>query len=124
MEFSVRIDLDRGIVIVDAVGALTRSGTVKMVGAARAAGASKGGLPILFDLRQASPGELSKADLFWMARNTPALRDGHSKVRIGTLFPAQHGGTARFWEDSYRNAGLDARAFEDEEEALDWLLQR
>ncbi len=121
MEFSVQIDSKHGVVRAVAVGPLTRVGTQRMVTAARAAGRTHGGMPILYDLRDATPGQISKSDIFWMARESPALRDGHAMMRIATLFPAHHGDTARFWEDSYRNAGIEARAFESEEEAIEWL---
>ena len=123
MEFSVRIDSKRGVVVVEAIGALTRVGTTQMVVAARAAGRTHGGMPILYDLREATPGQVAKSDIFWMARESPALRNGHAMIRIATLFPAEHGTTARFWEDSFRNAGLDARAFETEDEAIAWLTE-
>lgn len=121
MEFSVRIDAALGVVVVAASGAMSRIGTGQMVASARAAGAAHGGLPILYDLREASPGQIAKSDIFWMARTSPGLGNGHSHVRIATLFPAAFGATARFWEDSFRNAGLDARAFEREEDAIAWL---
>jgi hypothetical protein len=121
LEFSIRIDAVRGVVVVTVQGACTRAGTERMVAAARAATQSHGGLPILYDLREATPGQLAKADIFWMARTSPAHRNGTAALRGATLFPAEFGDTARFWEDSFRNAGLDAHAFEDEQEAVDWL---
>ena len=123
MEFSVRIDSKHGVVRAVAAGALTRIGTQQMVAAARAAGRTHGGMPILYDLREALPGEVAKSDLFWMARDSPALRDGHAMMRIATLFRADHGAIARFWENAYRNAGINARAFESEDEALAWLRE-
>ena len=108
---------------VHANGELTRAGTTQMVTAARAAGRTHGGMPILYDLREAAPGELAKADLFWMARSSPALRDGHAMMRIATVCRADHGDVARFWENAYRNAGINARAFETEEDAIAWLLE-
>jgi hypothetical protein len=122
VEFSVRIDEERGIVFVAVIGSCTRAGSAQMVSAARAAAETHGGMPILYDLRQASPGQLSKSDIFWMARTTPVPKEGAAaRVRVATVFPEAHGDTARFWEDSFRNAGLDARAFEDEIEAMAWL---
>ena len=123
MEFTVQIDSGCGVVRAVAVGALTRVGTQQMVAAARAAGRTHGGMPILYDLRGATPGQVGKSDIFWMARESPALRNGHAMMRIATLFVAQHRATARFWEDSYRNAGIEARAFESEQEAIAWLRE-
>lgn len=121
MEFSVRIDSNRGIVLVRVAGGCTRVGMQSMVAAARAAARTGNGLPILYDLRDANPGQLSRSDIFWMARTSPALIEGTAALRVATLFPQQFGDTARFWEDSFRNAGIDAHAFESEEEAVDWL---
>jgi hypothetical protein len=124
LEFCVVIDAARGIVVVTVDGACTRDGSARMVSAARAAARANRGMPILYDLRHASPGELSKSDIFWMARTTPLLKDGEAaRVRVATVFPGEHGETARFWEDSFRNAGLEARAFEDEADAVAWLRE-
>lgn len=121
MEYKVRTDVARAVVVVTVTGTCTRTGTAHMMMEARAA-ARDSRLPILYDLRAATPGQLQKSDIFWLARTVPAAPNGAAgRPRVATLFPSEHEGTARFWEDTFRNAGLEARAFEEEAEAVAWL---
>ncbi len=92
-----------------------------MVGAARAASA-KNGWNILYDMRAATPGAVGPADVFWMPRKHPALKGAAaSSVRVATLNDVKFTEIATFWETTFRNAGLRARAFTDEAAALAWL---
>ena len=122
MEFKVHTDMQRGIISVTVTGVCTRTGTAQMMTAARAV-AREARLPILYDLRGCSPGQLAKADIFWLARTVPAARNSSGRIRVATLFPTEHDGTAQFWENSFRNAGIEARAFENETEAVGWLTE-
>jgi hypothetical protein len=82
------------------------------------------GFDLLYDYRGAVPGDLKVTDLFWFPRNTPALTGPEARqMRIATVYlplPA-HRELMQFWETSYNNLGLPARAFEDEAQAYAWL---
>jgi hypothetical protein len=120
--FSVRVDPAKGLVVVPAVGACDRAGMLRMFEEARAASHSAGGLPILYDMRGATPGDLVRADIFWLAHSAPTLPDGAlPKVRVATVHPPGFAALARFWEDSFRNAGFEARTFGSGDEAVAWL---
>ena len=122
MNFSVRVDTAKGIVVVPALGACDRPSMVRMYEEARAASHAAGGLPILYDMRGATPGDLVRADIFWLAHAAPTLKDGStSKVRVATIHPPGFAALARFWEDSFRNAGIEARTFDNGDEAVGWL---
>jgi len=121
LDFTVRIDNTKGIIVVPVTGACDRSGMVRMANEARVA-AQSAGLPILYDMRAATPGELARADIFWLAQSLPAPRDGNAgRVRMATVYPPGFGALARFWEDSYNNVGIEARVFENGDEAVAWL---
>ena len=121
MDFTVRIDNTKGIVVVPVTGACDRDGMVRMAHEARLA-AQSAGLPILYDMRAATPGELTRSDIFWLAQSLPVPRDGHAgRVRMATLYPPGFHALARFWEDSYNNVGIDARVFQSGDEAVAWL---
>jgi hypothetical protein len=80
------------------------------------------GWNILWDMREAEPGDISGAQLFWLPRRNPALTDpAASRIRGACLYPPAFAAFARQWETSFRNIGLQARAFEDEAEAVAWL---
>lgn len=121
MDFTVRIDNTKGIVVVPVTGACDRDGMLRMASEARLA-AQTAGLPILYDMRAATPGELARSDIFWLAQSLPVPRDGHAgRVRMATVYPPGFGALARFWEDSYNNVGIEARVFESGDEAVAWL---
>ncbi len=122
MDYSIQIDGAQNIVMVRATGALTRAGVIRMVQLARAEARARRSMPILYDIRHATLERLAKADIFWIARNSPALTDPkEARVRVGALFPEEQAALARFWEDTFQNAGVQARAFPDEQSALAWL---
>jgi hypothetical protein len=122
LDFTLRIDFSRGIVVVPVTGACDRNGMARMLAEARTASSVHDGLPIMYDMRGATPGDLQRADIFWLAHSAPALKDGAAaKVRVATVTPPGFRALARFWEDSFRNAGVDARAFESGDEATAWL---
>jgi len=77
---------------------------------------------ILYDVRVARVGKLENSDLFWLPRNVPALKDPKAaRVRVATVFVDCQRPVVEFWETAFRNVGLKARAFEDEEGAIAWL---
>ncbi|HET7403651.1 MAG TPA: hypothetical protein VFJ62_17770 [Usitatibacter sp.] len=121
MDFTVRIDNTKGIVIVPVTGPCDRCGMVRMANEARAA-AQSAGLPILYDMRAATPGDLARSDIFWLAQSMHVPRGGQAgRVRMATVYPPGFRALARFWEDSYNNVGIDARVFESGDEAIAWL---
>jgi hypothetical protein len=121
LEFTLRIDSAKGIIVVPVTGACDREGMVRMGTEVRAA-AQSAGLPILYDMRAATPGELERSDVFWLARTLSLPKDSAArKVRMATLYPPGFRAFARFWEDSYNNVGFDARVFENGDEAVAWL---
>jgi len=77
---------------------------------------------ILYDVRVARAGKLENSDLFWLPRNVPALKDPKApRVRVATLFVEPQRPIVEFWENAFRNLGLSARGFLEEDAALDWL---
>jgi len=77
---------------------------------------------ILYDVRVARAGKLENSDLFWLPRNVPALKDPRApRVRVATLFVEPQRPIVEFWENAFRNLGLSARGFLEEDAALDWL---
>jgi hypothetical protein len=79
-------------------------------------------MPLLYDLRAASLGRLDSSDIFWWPRTIPALKDSTAaRVRVATLHNEAQRPIIEFWETAFRNAGLNARRFEDEAAALAWL---
>ena len=107
--------------VVEAVGPLDVANLTPMVTEARAAAAGRG-CNILYDFRETTLGDIQTGDLFWFPRRIPALAKAEARrVRIALLYPANHVAFARFWETTFQNAGLRARAFETEGEAHAWL---
>ena len=121
MPFRLEDDASRRLVRVTLEGRYDKPEIDAMVGAARAASA-KNGWNILYDMREAKPGDVGPADVFWMPRKHPALKEAAaSTVRVATLNDGKFADIAVFWETTFRNAGLRARAFTDEAAALAWL---
>lgn len=121
MTFRVTEDDDRRLVRVTLEGTYDKAEIVAMVGEARKASAARK-WPILYDLRGARPGAMGAADVFWMPRQHPALRaPDASMTRVAVVYPSEKGDLASFWENTFRNAGLRARAFTQEDAALEWL---
>jgi hypothetical protein len=121
MPFRVEEDPERRLVRVTLEGRYDKAEIEAMVKRARAA-STKNRWNILYDMRGASPGAMSPADLFWMPRKHPALRSVDApSVRVAALHDGKFPEVAAFWENTFRNAGLRARAFTDEAAAMAWL---
>jgi len=122
--YRVEMDEPRGAVRV-VVDGIVDAGTARsMVADARAAAGPRN-LAILYDFRRAVPGKLTTADVFWFPRSIPALATPEARrVRVAVLHDGSQGALMAFWETSFRNTGLQARAFDDEAQALAWLGER
>ena len=120
MSHEVRADEGRRLVLAVAGGRLEAEEVARMVSGARELAAARG-WNILYDLRAVQPGAML-ADLFWLPRRLPALTaPGAGRTLIACLHTPQFADLARYWETTFRNAGLQARAFEDEAAAVAWL---
>ena len=121
MAFRVEEDPTHRIVRVTVQGVFDRPEIEQMVTHAREASAKKG-WNILYDMRAAQPGKMSPAELFWFPRQHPSLQGaGAAVVRVATLHDEKFSAMAMFWENAFRNAGLQAKAFTEEGAALKWL---
>jgi len=121
MAYEVAIAPDSTHVVVSVTGPVLLPEVTQMVTAARALSDSSG-LPILYDMSAALPGNISKSDLFWMPRKLGVLNSPWARrVRVALLHPAEHVDNARFWETTFRNLGLDVRAFTERRDAIAWL---
>ena len=122
--FEIRVDAERSIVVARAHGDIDQALAVSMVTEARAA-AEDCGHHILYDMREARPGDMSAGGLFWMPRQVKELQGPDAKrVRVALLHPPQFGAMASYWEDAFGNAGLRTRAFAtDEDAAVAWLTE-
>jgi hypothetical protein len=120
--FEVTIDAARGIVLARAYGVVGQAEAVRMVTEARSAAAASG-RNILYDMREARPGDMSSGALFWMPRQVKVLQEpGAGRVRVALLHSPEFAAMAGYWEDTFRNAGLKARGFvTDEAAAVAWL---
>ena len=124
MPYTVRIDADKRVVRVDVSGMFNAEEAPRMTTDARRA-AAESGFNVLYDIREARAGKLENADLFWLPRNVPALKDPKAaRVRVATVFVDCQRPVVEFWENAFRNVGLNARAFEDEDEAIEWCQAR
>jgi hypothetical protein len=121
LPYSVKVDADKRVVRVVVSGPFNADEAPRMTTDARGA-ATASGFNVLYDIREARAGKLENADLFWLPRNVPVLKDpGAARVRVATLFIDCQRPIVEFWENAFRNVGLNARGFEDEAEALGWL---
>jgi hypothetical protein len=121
MTFRVEEDEAQGLVRATMEGTFEKADVMAMVTAARAA-ATKRSWNILYDMRAAVPGHVGFADVFWMPRSLPALQETQARgVRVAVLHSGQMKELPDFWENSFRNVGLQARAFTGEAETLSWL---
>jgi hypothetical protein len=119
--YAIRVDEARHVVIVAAAGNIDAATATPMITEARATAAARG-FDILYDFRAAIPGDLKTGDVFWFPRRIPALAKAEARrVRIALVYPESQREFARFWETTFQNAGLRARAFDDETAALTWL---
>ncbi|MGZ5036357.1 MAG: hypothetical protein ACXWG1_04750 [Usitatibacter sp.] len=123
MAFRIDEDETLHLVRVTLEGVFDKDEVEEMVGRAREASASRR-WNILYDLRAATPGKVGPGDLFWLPRRHPALKSAEvARVRVAALHLPEHAELAKFWENSFRNAGLAARAFTEEASALEWLAR-
>jgi len=121
--YVIRVDEGRNVVIVEAIGNIDAATATPMVTEARAAAAARA-FDILYDFRQAAPGDLKAGDVFWFPRRIPALAKPEARrVRIALLYPEEQREFSRFWETTFQNAGLRARAFDEEAAAFAWLAE-
>jgi hypothetical protein len=119
--YTIRIDTARRVVRVLVSGIFDAEEGPRMATDARKS-AGESGLNILYDIRAASPGKLENSDIFWWPRTVPALRDPKApRVRVAAVYVAPQRPIVDFWETAFRNVGLTARAFENEEDAIGWL---
>jgi len=124
LPYSVKVDADKRVVRVDVSGMFNAEEAPRMTTDARRA-AAESGFNVLYDIREARAGKLENADLFWLPRNVPALKDPKAaRVRVATVFVDCQRPVVEFWETAFRNVGLNARAFEDEDEAIEWCQAR
>ncbi|HUL55438.1 MAG TPA: hypothetical protein VLT60_00475 [Usitatibacter sp.] len=121
MAHEIRVDAERGVVRVEIRGTLESAHVAPMATAAREA-ARANRLPLLYDVREASPGDLKQTDLFWIPRTLPALRGPEARrLRVAMVHDKEECPIVAFWETAFRNVGLPVRAFRDEALALAWL---
>jgi hypothetical protein len=120
--FEIRVDDTRRIVVARALGTIDEKLALGMVAQAREQ-AVKCGFNILYDMREARPGDMSSGALFWMPRQLQVLKGaGAKRVRVALLHPPEYGAMASYWEDAFGNAGLRVKAFAaDEPGAVAWL---
>jgi len=124
MAFRVEEDEASRLVRVTVEGVFDKAEVVEMVSRAREISAARR-WNILYDMRSATPGKMGPGDVFWLPRQHPALRGADvANVRVATLHTPALGEAALFWENAFRNAGLQARAFTEEAPALEWLTRR
>ena len=122
MEYELRVDEEKRLVIVVVRGSLEAAAAQRVMEAARGATRS-GAFDILYDMRDAKPDGLTHGDVFWLARIAPKVPGSSPWTRVATLYPTEFRGRALFWEDVFRNAGINARAFEEEADARAWLSE-
>jgi len=121
LPYSISVDERRHLVIVVVEGVVDAGVAMPMVTEARNQAAGRG-FNILYNFHAAVPGDIKAGDVFWFPRRIPALATAAARrTRIALLYPAAQGEFARFWETTFQNAGLNARAFEEEGAALAWL---
>ncbi len=123
MPYSIALDKPRRLVVVTVTGVVDRDMAEPMTTAARAA-ATEHEFNLLYDFRQATPGEVDNTDVFWFPRKIAALRTpGAHRVRAVLLHTPPYRAFAQHWENTFNNVGLQVRAFEDEKAAIAWLTE-
>ena len=123
MAYRVEDDPSHRVVRVTVEGDYDKAEIESMVAEARRL--SNGARPILYDMRRASPHNMTAAEVFWLARQHPALRSAEAAtIRVAGLHDPRFDAVAMFWENAFLNSGLQARAFTDEAAALRWLAGR
>jgi hypothetical protein len=121
--YAIAFDESRGLVRVTVIGVVDANLAPTMVAEARAAAMDRG-FNILYDFLQATPGNVGTGDVFWYPRKIPVLAGQEARrVRIAVLHRPEVAPLMAFWETAFTNAGLTARAFESEAQALAWLAR-
>lgn len=122
MPYEITVDTARELVRVLVSGVFDAEEAPRMSTDARRIASEHQLHRILYDVRVARAGKLENSDLFWLPRNVPALKDPRApRVRVATLFVEPQRPIVEFWENAFRNLGLSARGFLEEDAALDWL---
>ena len=122
MPHEITVDRTRRVVVARVHGAADRAELVQLVNDARGLAAASG-FNILYDVRGATAA-FSSGELFWLPRQVDVLRaPDASKVRVAGLHHHSQAEIVHTWETMFRNAGLQARAFTDEAEAVRWLAE-
>ena len=122
MPYEITVDTARELVRVLVSGVFDAEEAPRMSTDARRIASEHRLHRILYDVRVARAGKLENSDLFWLPRNVPALKDPKApRVRVATLFVEPQRPIVEFWENAFRNLGLSARGFLEEDAALDWL---
>ena len=125
MPYEITVDTARELVRVLVSGVFDAEEAPRMSTDARRIASEHQLHRILYDVRVARAGKLENSDLFWLPRNVPALKDPKAaRVRVATVFVDCQRPVVEFWETAFRNVGLNARAFEDEDEAIEWCQAR
>ena len=124
MPYTVSIDTARRVVRVVVTGIFDAEEAPRMTTDARKA-AAECGFNVLYDIRGGRAGKLENADIFWWPRNIPVLKEAKaSRVRVASVFVEAQRPIVEFWETAFRNVGLNACGFLDEEKAIGWLTAR
>lgn len=120
MPYDLRLNPGQDLVIAAMTGAYDGKLVAEMVASARDAAVERG-WNIVYDMREATPGEMGSAELYWLPRRMPALATPQAaRMRIAVIYPLAHAELAAYWETTFRNAGLQAKAFAEEQAAFDW----
>jgi len=121
MAHQVRIDAERGVVRVEIKGVLSVEHIEPIATEARAA-ANRSGLPLLYDVREATQGTVQQTDIFWIPRKIPTLTSLEARrVRVAMVHANDECPIVTFWETVFRNVGFTVQAFNDEALAIAWL---
>ena len=122
MPYEITVDTEHHLLRVLVSGVFDAEEAPRMATDARRIAAEHGFQKILYDVRVARACKIENSDLFWLPRNVAALKDPKApRVRVATLFAEPQRPIIEFWENAFRNVGLTARGFQDEDAALNWL---
>ena len=122
MPYTISVDTAQKVIRVLVSGVFDASEAPAMTTDARKAAAEHGFHKILYDVRVAKTGKVENSDLFWLPRTVPVLKDPKAaRIKVATVHVAAQRPLVEFWETAFRNVGLSARGFEDEQAALAWL---
>ena len=121
MAFDVQAEEARRLVVVTVKGTYDGKSVLEMVTAAREAATARG-WNILYDMTRATPGDMTSAELYWLPRRVPVLGAPEAgRIRVAVVHSPAHAALAEYWETTFRNTGLQARAFSEDAAAVAWL---